>query len=323
MMSIRFVRLFLLCLLVGWQAAWAEPAPDTTAPSQAEILKQLQQAPARGLFYEVRKGGQTAYLYGTIHLGRADFYPLDLATTRALAQSSELVVEVDTTQTAKVQAALLQHALLPRGQTLDTVLPPELGKRLNTQADAQGLPKAAIQPVKPWMAALTLTVGLIQETGYDPGLATDSYLIQLAKQFGKPVAELESATEQFNLFDRMPEAEQLAFLEESLGLLESHQAQTDLEALVAAWLASDEKALRQLWQKSLRDSPRSAAWMEGALYRERNSRMASRIDQMVAGGHTPFVAVGAIHLTGEAGLPALLQAKGYRVTNLYPGNAHQ
>lgn len=314
-MSIRFIRLLLLCLLAGSQAAWADTASETT---QAQALEQLQQAPARGLFYEVRKGGQKAYLYGTIHLGRPDFYPLDLATTRALAQSSELVVELDATQADKVRAALLQNGMLPRGQTLDTVLPPELGKRLQAQLDAQGIPKAAVQPVKPWMAGLALLAGLIQKMGYDPELATDFYLIQLARQFGMPIAELESAGEQFSLFDRLPHQDQLVYLEESLSLLENQQAQTDLEALIAAWLASDAQALHQLTLKSLRDSPRSAAWMERVLIRERNSGMASKVDQMISSGHTPFVAVGALHLTGETGLPALLEAKGYRVTNLYP-----
>lgn len=322
-MSIRFIRLLLLCLLAGWQAAWAESVSDTAAPTQTEILEQLRQAPARGLFYEVRKGGQKAYLYGTIHLGRPDFYPLDLATTRALAQSSELVVELDATQADKVQAALLQNGILPRGQTLDAVLPPELGKRLQAQLDAQGIPKAAVQPIKPWMAGLTLLAGLIQKMGYDPALATDFYLIQLARQFGKPIAELESAGEQFSLFDRLPHQDQLVYLEESLSLLENQQAQTDLEALIAAWLASDAQALHQLTLKSLRDSPRSAAWMERVLIRERNSGMASKVDQMITNGHTPFVAVGALHLTGETGLPALLEAKGYRVTNLYPKNVKE
>lgn len=320
-MSVRFIRLILLCLLAGWQGAWAEPAPDTTVPGQAQILKQLEQAPARGLFYEVRKGGQTAYLFGTVHLGRPDFYPLDLATTRALVQSSELVVELDATQADKVQAALLQYAILPRGQTLGAVLPPELDKRLHVQLDALGVPKNAVQPVKPWMAGLTLLTALIQKMGYDPGYATDFYLIELARQFGKPVTELESADEQFTLFDRLPHQDQLVYLDELLGLLEKHQAQTDLEALIAAWLDNDAQALQQLSLKSLRDSPRSAAWMERVLFSERNSRMASKIDQMVVAGHTPFVAVGALHLTGETGLPALLEARGYRVTNLYPRNS--
>lgn len=320
LMSVRFIRLFLLLLLTGWQAAWAESAPATAAPAQAGILKQLEQAPARGLFYEVRKDGKTAYLFGTIHLGKPDFYPLDLATTRTLAQSSELVVELDATQADKVQAALLQHALLPQGQTLDAVLPPGLGRRLNAQLEALGMPAAALQPVKPWMAALALVTGLIQKMGYEPGLATDFYLIRLAGQLGKPVTELESADEQFGLFDRLPQQDQLVFLDESLSLFENHQAQADLQALVAAWLDGDAQTLRQLSLKSLRDSPRSAAWMERVLFDERNARMADKIDQLIAGGRTPFVAVGALHLTGETGLPALLEARGYRVTNLHPRN---
>lgn len=322
-MPVRFMRLLLLCLLAAWQAAWAEPAPAATAATEAKILEQGQTPPARGLLYEIRKDTHTAYLYGTIHLGRTDFYPLDLATTRALAQSTELVVELDATQADKVQAALLKHGILPRGQTLEAVLTPELDQRLEAQLNAHGMPKAAVQPLKPWMAVLTLLSGLVQKTGHDPALATDFHLIRLARQRGKPVVELESADEQFSLFDRLPQPDQLAYLDETLSLFESRQAHADLHALIAAWLDSDAHALNRLWLKSLRDSPRSAAWMARVLVDERNSRMANQIDQMLTEGHTPFVAVGALHLTGEKGLPALLEARGYRVTNLYPKNAKE
>ena len=120
-------RLLLIILLAGWQGAWADTAPVTAAPaaaaSEAEaVLQQMQAAPARGLLYAISKQGQTAYLFGTIHVGRADFFPLDIIATQAMVQSSELVMEIDVSQIDKMQAGLQRYAALPPPQTLDALL---------------------------------------------------------------------------------------------------------------------------------------------------------------------------------------------------------
>jgi uncharacterized protein YbaP (TraB family) len=92
----------------------------------------------------------------------------------------------------------------------------------------------------------------------------------------------------------------------------------DTQALADAWLASDAVALQQQSQKSMQDSPRSARWMQQKLFTERNHLMAVSIDRMLAEGRQPFIAIGALHLTGADGVPALLEKRGFRVKNLYP-----
>ena len=46
---------------------------------------------------------------------------------------------------------------------------------------------------------------------------------------------------------------------------------------------------------------------------ERNPAMAERIDALHREGQRLLVAVGALHMTGPKALPALLQARGFRV----------
>lgn len=317
-MSRTPIRLILLWLLAGWQFAWAEQAPAPTDAVTADVLRQLASAPKRGLFYEISRNGKTAYLFGTIHVGRPDFYPLELVVTQALAQSSELVVELDATQGDKMQAAILRHATLPDSRSLDTLLTPALRKRLQTQLDALGTPRASVQAFKPWMASLSLVMGAMQQYGFNPAYATDLYLIELARNFNKAIGELESIDYQLKLFDSLSPKEQLDFLDETLKLLEQGRMRDDTQALVDAWLASDARALQQQSLKSMHDSPRSARWMQQKLFTERNQLMAAGIDHMLAEGRQPFVAIGALHLTGSDGVPALLEKRGFRIKNLYP-----
>ena len=312
-MSVKIFRLILFWFLVGWQSAFAEQAPSAPAVT----AEQLQAAPSRGLFYSISKNGRTAHLFGTIHVGKPDFFPLDLATAQALTASSELVVELDVTQAERMEAAVQQYALLPPAQTLDAMLPVTLRRRLHAQLDALQIPPASVQQMKPWMAALTLSVATLHAHGLDTTYATDLYFIGLAKGLDKPITELESADYQFRLFDRLTPDQQQTFLDETLQTLEKDQVGADVKAMVDAWLASDAPALQQLSLKSLQETPRSARWMKAKLFTERNRLMADRIEQMLAEGRTPFIAIGALHLTGEDGLPALLKKRGYRINTLY------
>lgn len=278
----------------------------------------MKAAPPRGLLYQVSKGPRRAYLFGTIHVGKADFFPLDWTTTQALAQSSALAVELDAMQADRISAALQRYAVLPKPKTLATELPPELLKRLNTQLDAFGVPRDSVQGLKPWMATLSLSLGAYQHYGYSFEYASDLYLTALAKGLEKPVVELEGAEEQFEIFDRLSRPDQLTFLSESLTYLENGQMPADLQSIIGAWLGNDATALQNLVLKSYQDHPRSSRWIKPKLFSERNVRMAQKIDRMLSEGQAPFVAVGALHLTGEDGLPALLRKKGYRVESVYP-----
>jgi len=133
-MAFRFVLLFVFCFAAGWQTARAEPAAGP-----ADIQAQIDAAPARGLFYEIRRNGRSAFLFGTLHVGTPDFFPLERRVVDALVRSTGLAVEVDVARADALLAAMRRHALLPAGGRLDALLTPALQTRLQAQLDALGM----------------------------------------------------------------------------------------------------------------------------------------------------------------------------------------
>ncbi|MFD2579153.1 TraB/GumN family protein [Novosphingobium colocasiae] len=52
------------------------------------------------------------------------------------------------------------------------------------------------------------------------------------------------------------------------------------------------------------------------LFTGRNKAWTERIIAALKSGRKPFVAVGAAHMAGPEGLPAMLAARGYKVTRI-------
>jgi len=61
-----------------------------------------------------------------------------------------------------------------------------------------------------------------------------------------------------------------------------------------------------------RDDPRLSRLYESLFY-ERNRKMADKIEKMLAGRGTYFVAVGAGHLVGRQGIIDILSRRGFSV----------
>ena len=80
--------------------------------------------------------------------------------------------------------------------------------------------------------------------------------------------------------------------------------------LLAAWRGGDEAKLDSLTNQDMRAHD-EALWTE--LILRRNQHFAQRIGDRLQGTGTAFVAVGAAHLCGSTGVPALLERAGYAV----------
>lgn len=268
-------------------------------------------AQTRPLLWRVDGYGRHGWLFGSLHFGAASFYPLPATVRRAFAEADTLAVEIDLLAQDPLEAAQqlrqagfyaapdqdLQHSLSAAGW-----------RRLAQAARRLDVPLAYLQHQRPWLAALTLSDRLFQQAGFSGEQGIDLHFLRQASERGMPVVELESLQQQLDLLARLPRAEQLALLNQTLA--DAGDGEGYVDQVVDAWRHGDIAALDRL----LNPPPDPVSQrLYKALLSQRNGRMAAAIARLLAAGKRPFVVVGAGHLVAGDSVAEQLSQRGYRV----------
>jgi uncharacterized protein YbaP (TraB family) len=284
-------------------------------PSLAKF-RALLLVPLLGLFatpalahpalWVVKDADTTIYLFGTVHLLPNDTDWRFPALDKALSDSQALYVEITDDDQPNMTALVMRYGL-DMAHPLSSLLTPFDRGRLERAARLAKVPGgvAALDMMRPWLAALTLTVAPLTQAGLDPAAGVDKQLRAAMEKAGKPVRALETAEEQIRFLADMPQAMQLALLRSTLR--DTDRASVELKALIDAWKDGDDQAIARLENDLMRRE-------EPALYQrllvERNEAWARRIAGMLQQPGTVFIAVGAAHLAGEDSVQAQLARDG-------------
>jgi len=264
----------------------------------------------RGLLWRADRDGRTAWLYGTIHIGRAEWVRPGPTVQQALEQSDALALELDTRDQAAMRAMTqpADPALVAR------VLSGERAQRLARQREAACVPPESTAGLQPILQVMALTGLVARFDGLYPEFGADEALAVSARNNGKPVFALESASAQLRMLTGDSEAEEAEQIDAALAELESGQLRSQMKELADIWARGDADKLSRYpeWCNCV-DTPAERRLMT-RLLDDRNPGLADGIERMHAGGKRVFAAVGALHMVGPQGLPALLAARGFTVS---------
>jgi uncharacterized protein YbaP (TraB family) len=275
-------------------------------------------ATPRGALFLVTANGHTMHLFGTMHVGVPQFYPLEPQIMGALDAASTLALELDPDQsTAAMLAALKAHGLAPNGAAGWSKLAPAKRARLERLVRRAGLNQAAVSAFKPVLLATMLSLGEFDKLGYQPALAVDRYLAQHARASKLRVMELESLDAQLALLDRLSLDEQWRFLDETAGAIESGAQQDEARKVVDAWGSADQQALDAMSARLARDASLSGRFTREVLIDGRNDALADKLARLLADEERTVAAIGVLHLVGPRGVPSLLRARGFKVERVY------
>ncbi|MCP3099206.1 TraB/GumN family protein [Myxococcus sp. K15C18031901] len=259
-------------------------------------------------------GGGTAYLVGSIHMGKAGALALPPSMEAAFARADVLAVEVDTTRTDEAQMKKLVQELgmYPDGQGLSKRLDAGTLLLLNRKATGLGVQQAALDRLKPWLVGMVLTNLEFQAAGYEQGHGVDRAFLDRAHADHKRVVELESADSQLRMLAGTPDDLQDLMLRDQL---RRERAPADiLETLTSAWKAGDAEGMKALLLEGAEDPTYRPVYER--VFFQRNAQMAARLEGMLSEPGTHLMVVGAGHVVGPEGIVALLQKKGHVVRQL-------
>ena len=275
----------------------------------AAVLALAGPARADPPMWVVRDADSELVLFGSVHLLPPGLAWRTAALDAALGRAEDLWLELPVDEASQQRGAKLaqQRMLLPKGQTLDGQLSAAGRARLRRIAPGLGLTARQLQPLRPWMAEVTLTVALAQRAGATSGGGVEQTLTRDPNVTARRRA-FETVEQQVALFADAPAKEQAAALEQTMREIEEDPR--SYERLAKAWAASDLAALQA---EALDPMRKQSPALFKRLVSDRNRAWTGMIVERLKGSGRTVVVVGAGHLIGRDGLPQRLRALGYRV----------
>ncbi|MBC3873142.1 TraB/GumN family protein [Undibacterium flavidum] len=317
--ALCFGSLFSIVICLGLGLTQTASAAEKTikaakAPSKVTgLLYELSLPPTPGLT-SVRDSKQkktVAYLYGTIHIAKKDFYPLAKAVKQSYASADTLVVETDITDETANRSIIGK---------LSYIAPDRLEHHLgpgtwNTLREMTGQSLEQFQFYKPILVAMGLTVSAGMQLGFDPEQGLDLHFIKAAQKDKKKLIELDGIEVQADVLNSLSNEEGDAILINTLNSFKNGEIRKEFERMSEAWRAGDADKLAQIFVEAANKDIGSKKITQ-KLIDERNPDTAKKIIELMSSGKKLFIAIGAGHMAGENNLIKLLQQQGLQVQQI-------
>ena len=288
----RWLCTLVLCALAGTAAAGNEGHPVT--------------------LWRIAGATNSVYLLGSIHLLREQDHPLPGVIDKAYDDADVIVMEIDMDDVDPVytQAAFNRAGVLQDGTTLQDLMGEEAFTAASEAAAAIDIPLDMLAKSEPWLAAITVELMLLYRIGFDPALGVEMTMTQRAAADGKPIEGLETIDEQLAFLDGLPIDAQREMLLQVLS--EGAAMSESIGELIEAWHHGDTATL----EDALLSSAVGLDELNEVLVNSRNRRWAETISTWLDDEQDYLIVVGALHLVGEQGVPALLEKRGFGIHQL-------
>lgn len=283
---------------------------SVTLPAQAQQDVDYSQVEASPALWHLGDADSDIYIFGTFHILPGDLDWQSDEVTTAFAASDILMLEADVHSPEAqqtMQALIPQLAFNPPGVSLTSMLDEEGRTLLAEIAPRLGASVASLEPMRPWFAQIVLTLGQMQQMGFDPNAGVEMALLAQRPE-GMAMDYFETAEEQLGFMAGLSDDVQAAGLVE--GLREMERLPEEIDNMVLAWAEGDMETVNTLFLEQMRDE---APEVYEAIIVRRNHNWVPQIIERLEGEGAYFIAVGAGHLPGEEGVIALLRDQGYTV----------
>ncbi len=275
-------------------------------------------AAERGALFKLAAHGHTMYLFGTMHVGLPEFFPLEPRIRHAVENASALALEIDPlADPARMSAAIQSYGAYDPRKSAGREVPVSLKPRLDKALKEAAIDPVAVAHLRPWLVATALTMHEFSLQGCSPELSVDLHLAQLARERKVPVIELETLGMQLSLFGKLSPREQWSFLEDTVDGIEDGRQRDEVHQVVDAWAKADQQALDTIAARAEKDTTVAGRFVQKVLLEERNGPIADKLVKLLEKQDRAVAAVGVLHLVGRESVSAKLRARGVTVERIY------
>lgn len=277
-----------------------------TASILFTILALVTPSSAAPAIWKVSDADSAIWLFGSVHMLRADTDWRTGTLDKILSKADRIYFEADVSAAAQAELMPLSMELgfNRDGILLSEQIGPALTDRVRAAAQDYGIPMPALLTMKPWMAATTLASGPLMQSGFEAGLGVEMVLAAELPDDRKGF--LESGAEQLGFLSGGTLDEQITMLEATLDSL--HLAQSDIEAMVEAWLEGKPEDLGLAFDEQMEGFDDATV---ARIIDTRNRNWVQKIAAMLDGNERALLVVGAAHLAGEVSVVRLLEERGF------------
>lgn len=302
--------LFFSCLLLFTASLQANSAFHKECEAYRDASPEFVSSPIKypeGLLWEVTSPkGAINYLFGTIHSQDRRVTGVPSEVRLALTHSNRLFMEAIPSREA---GDIFFDAIYRKDESsIQQELSAPMYDALRFFSKDYGLDMQRLDKIKPWAA-----FSIIGRPKPVQTTTLEMNLLQIARNRGIAVDELESVYEMIDAMDNMAVEDQMTILKDTLCNYKS--ILEDAGKLVEFYMHRNLQGIYDLNNQAHKDEALFQRFMERIVY-QRNRRFQEKLLPYFAQGNQ-FAAVGASHLIGKQGLLDAFIEAGYKIKKIY------
>ncbi|MEG1344912.1 MAG: TraB/GumN family protein [Clostridia bacterium] len=266
---------------------------------------------AKGFFWKATKGDDSIYLIGTMHPDKSNINYLNNTMEKVLNETDSLALEINFSD-EKVQKTIEkldeENTYLKSGELKDLLTEPEQEK-LEKILDSVDLNYNDVKNLTPKAVLSLITAEIYARSGYT-GTTSDMYLQNIYNSNKKKIVSLETIEEQEKLTDLTT-----ADLKDFIKVFNEKTIENDIKDInkvMDAFIKSDSKFMEDRVENQYKQDEE----FYNKISKDRNIKMANKIDKLAKENDKYAVAVGTLHFFGKDSIIKQLEDKGYKVTKL-------
>lgn len=253
------------------------------------------------------------YILGSVHLLRREDHPLPEALDAAYDDAEALIMELDMDDLdpALIQASTNRRGLIQDERTLRDYMGDALYEKAVAAANALDIPFDMLSKTEPWYAAITIEQLALMRIGFNPLYGIEMHMTMKATQDGKSIEGLETIDEQLAFLDELPVDAQNDLLMQTLS--EGGEIETLMDDMIRAWREGDLAFMEENMLAEMAQSPQ----LYKSIVVDRNKHWVEKIEALLDEADDYLIIVGALHLVGSDGVPALLSRRGIEIGQMH------